>query len=159
MHHPSFWKRLGDAARSVGSVTRASQAVPLVFAAAAVALAASVPAKAAYPPSAEGYQLAVATDHAEATRAALDTIRAGGNAVDGAIAAALTLGVVAPSASGMGGGGFALVYMAKERKVVALDFREIAPEGVSTDGLSARGRDEDVARRGVAVGVPGEPAG
>ena len=124
-----------------------------------MALAASVPAKAAYPPSAEGYQLAVATDHAEATRAALDTIRAGGNAVDGAIAAALTLGVVAPTASGMGGGGFALVYIAKERKVVALDFRETAPEGVSTDGLSARGRDEDVARRGVAVGVPGEPAG
>jgi len=123
-------------------------------------LAAQAPsARAAYPPSAEGYQLAVSTDHSEATRAALDTMRAGGNAVDGAIAATLALGVVAPTASGLGGGGFALVYVAKERKVVALDFRETAPASLSTQDLLARDRQEDVARRGAVVGVPGEPAG
>ena len=44
-----------------------------------------------------------------------------------AVAAALVLGVVNPSASGMGGGGFALVYSAADRKVTALDFREISP--------------------------------
>jgi gamma-glutamyltranspeptidase/glutathione hydrolase len=150
---------VGETACSVGSVLRASQAVPWALCAAAALLVAAVPAKGAYPPSAEGYQLAVVTDHAEATRAALDTLRAGGNAVDGAITAALTLGVVAPTASGMGGGGFALVYVAKERRVVALDFRETAPEAVSRDGLKDRESREDAARRGVAVGVPGEPAG
>jgi gamma-glutamyltranspeptidase/glutathione hydrolase len=53
---------------------------------------------AAYPPSAEGRTMAVAADHSDATRAALDVMAAGGNAADGAVAAALVLGVVNPSA-------------------------------------------------------------
>jgi gamma-glutamyltranspeptidase/glutathione hydrolase len=114
----------------------------------------------AYPPSAEGQKLAVATDHAEATRAALKTLEAGGNAVDGAITAALVLGVVNPVASGIGGGGFALVYVAREKKVVAVDFRETAPAKVDVGALAARDwTHEDVSKRGASVGVPGEPAG
>ena len=117
-------------------------------------------AKAAYPPSAEGQKVAVATDHSDATRAALEVMKGGGNAIDGAIAAVLTLGVVSPVASGIGGGGFAVVYSAKDRKVIALDFRESAPANIDIEALSARDfTKEDVARRGVAVGVPGEPAG
>ncbi len=135
---------------------RTSQALAL---AAPLALALSFPARAAYAPSAEGTGLAVATDHAEATRAALDALHAGGNAVDGAVSAALTLGVVGPNASGLGGGGFALVYMAKEKRAYALDFREAAPAEVSLDGIVARGSHADPLRRGVAVGIPGEPAG
>ena len=117
------------------------------------------PARAAYLSSAEGTGLAVAADHAEATRAALEALHAGGNAADGAIAAALTLGVVGPNASGLGGGGFALVYIAKERRAYALDFRETAPAEVSTDAIVARATHDEPARRGVAIGVPGEPAG
>jgi gamma-glutamyltranspeptidase / glutathione hydrolase len=98
----------------------------------------------------------VTTDHADATRAALDVLHAGGNAVDGAIAAALTLGVVSPAGSGIGGGGFALVYMKKDQKVIALDFREAAPEKVDPDKVLARGDHEP---RGHFIGVPGEPAG
>jgi len=109
--------------------------------------------QAAYAPPAEGTTVAVATDHAEATRAALDTLQHGGNAFDAAISAALALGVVSPAASGIGGGGFALVYVAKDHKIVALDFREAAPRASSVDALVAR------KSRGVAVGVPGEPAG
>ena len=85
---------------------------------------------------------------------------AGGNAIDGAIAAALTLGVVSPVASGIGGGGFALVYVAKEHKVIALDFRESAPANMDAEALAARDwSKEDASKRGVSVGVPGEPAG
>jgi gamma-glutamyltranspeptidase / glutathione hydrolase len=116
---------------------------------------------AAVPPSAEGRSYAAATDHAEATRAALQIMSLGGNAVDGAIAAALALGVVSPSASGIGGGGFALVYTARDRKVSAFDFRERAPL-VYDETFLYRPREakgSSPAPRGVVVGVPGEPAG
>jgi gamma-glutamyltranspeptidase/glutathione hydrolase len=138
---------------------RASQALALAVAVPA-GLVLTFPARAAYAPSAEGNGLAVAADHAEAARAALEALHAGGNAADGAIAAALTLGVVGPNASGLGGGGFALVYVAKEKRAYAIDFRESAPAEVSTEGIVARAAaHEDAARRGVSIGVPGEPAG
>jgi gamma-glutamyltranspeptidase/glutathione hydrolase len=104
----------------------------------------------------------VATDHSEATRAALATLAAGGNAFDGAISAALTLGVVNPISSGMGGGGFALFYSARDKKVSAIDFRETAPAHVGSDELllrAQRRQTENASKRGVSVGVPGEPAG
>lgn len=121
-------------------------------------LVARIP-EAAVPPSAEGRAVAVATDHSEATRAALSTLAAGGNAVDGAITAALTLGVVSPVASGLGGGGFAIVYTAKDRKVTVLDFRESAPAKLDEAGLALRAQRDPKAPRGASVGVPGEPAG
>ena len=139
------------------SLRRASQALALSLPVALATL--TFPARAAYAPSAEGNGLAVAADHAEAARAALEALHAGGNAADGAIAAALTLGVVGPNASGLGGGGFALIYVAKERKAYALDFRETAPAELSTEGIVARAAHDDPTRRGVAIGVPGEPAG
>ncbi|MGO9710082.1 MAG: gamma-glutamyltransferase family protein, partial [Polyangiaceae bacterium] len=142
----------GRGARGVGFSRAIALAIP-------VGLALTFPARAAYSPSAEGTGLAVAADHAEATRAALEALHAGGNAVDGAISAALTLGVVGPNASGLGGGGFALIYVAKERRAYAIDFRETAPAEVSTDGIVSRAANEEPTRRGVAIGVPGEPAG
>ncbi len=123
---------------------------------------------AAYPPSAEGRTAAAATDHSDATRAALDVMAAGGNAADGAIAAALVLGVVNPSASGIGGGGFALVYSAADHKVTALDFRETAPASYSAEVLWPAKKPTDppprdrfgwTGPRGGSAGVPGEPAG
>lgn len=138
-------------------------------AALALALAVPSPSSAAYPPSAEGTRCAATTDNADATRAAIDVMASGGNAVDGAIAAALTLGVVLPSASGMGGGGFALVYTAKDKKIAAYDFRETAPARFSADVLWPHEKGKPAAPpanrwafagpRGGSVGVPGEPAG
>jgi len=134
-------------------------------------LAATFPglASAAAPPSAIGQSYAASTDQADATRAALDVMARGGNAVDGAIAAALTLGVVNPSASGIGGGGFALVYTAKDKKVTAIDFRETAPASFSEELVwpqkPAKAGDPPKSRwaftgvNGGVVGVPGEPAG
>jgi gamma-glutamyltranspeptidase/glutathione hydrolase len=116
-------------------------------------------ANAAFPPSAEGKTIAAATDNDAATDAALEAMTHGGNAADGAIAATLTLGVVSPLASGLGGGGFALVYSARDHKVTAIDFRESAPQNVSVEGLVAREGREIPEQRGVSIGVPGEPAG
>jgi gamma-glutamyltranspeptidase len=56
---------------------------------------------------------AVGANHPLATQAGLDTLRAGGNAVDAAVAISLTLGVVEPGMSGLGGDGFYHVHLAK----------------------------------------------
>lgn len=112
-----------------------------------------LPARGAYEHAAEGSHLAVATDNAAATHAALTVMRTGGNAFDGAIAATLALGVAGPTASGLGGGGFALVWVAREHRMIALDFRETAPAHGTDATLAVRGK------RGTSVGVPGEPAG
>jgi len=125
-------------------------------------LATTLPARATFAPAAEGETLAVATDNGDATEAALATLAAGGNAVDAAVTAALTMGVVSPVSSGLGGGGFALVYSAADHKATVIDFRETAPARIIVDELVARSqRKGDAApeKRGVAVGVPGEPAG
>ena len=58
---------------------------------------------------------AVGTNQPLATQAGLDTLRAGGNAIDAAVAISLTLGVVEPGMSGLGGDGFYQVYTARER--------------------------------------------
>ena len=69
---------------------------------------------------------AVATVHPLATKAGLDALRAGGNAVDAAIAAALALGVVDSHNSGIGGGCFLLIHT-QDRAILVIDGRETAP--------------------------------
>src|SRR6185295_7237940 len=91
----------------------------------------------------------------------LSLLRAGGNAVDAACATALALGVVHPFASGIGGGGFAVVYIAKEKKVFALDFRERAPAAIRPELYQREGRLDPTLSMsgGLAVAVPGEVRG
>jgi gamma-glutamyltranspeptidase/glutathione hydrolase len=97
---------------------------------------------------------AVAVDHPLASEAGASVLRAGGNAVDAAVAAALAAGVVQPSASGLGGGGFAVVVDAKGGRGV-LDFREVAPAAATPDMFAAARSDEG----GLAVAVPSEGLG
>ena len=63
---------------------------------------------------------AVGANHPLATQAGLDTLRAGGNAVDASVAISLTLGVVEPGMSGLGGDGFYQVYTAQRRDIALL---------------------------------------
>ncbi len=98
-----------------------------------------------------------ATESALSTRTALAELKRGGNAVDAVIAAALAAGVVAPTSSGLGGGGFALVHRASDHSDTVLDFRETAPAGI--DGAALDHRPLPDAERGKLVGVPGEARG
>jgi gamma-glutamyltranspeptidase / glutathione hydrolase len=104
----------------------------------------------------------VATANRHATEAGVNILRDGGNAVDAAIAAAFTLGVVEPFASGIGGGGFMLIYSAKTRQVVAIDYRETAPlRATPRMYLDASGQvttDRMIAGHS-SVAVPGTVAG
>src|SRR5690242_13546658 len=70
---------------------------------------------------------AVASAHPLATNAGLEILAAGGNAFDAAIAVSATLAVVEPYHSGLGGGGFWLLYDAKRKKNIMIDGREVAP--------------------------------
>ncbi|HEY3497484.1 MAG TPA: gamma-glutamyltransferase [Polyangiaceae bacterium] len=99
----------------------------------------------------------VATESLLASRAALATLRGGGTAADAAVTAALVAGVVSPSSSGLGGGGFALVWQARESAATILDFRETAPAVLDVDAFDRR--PLPAAERGKLVGVPGESLG
>lgn len=104
---------------------------------------------------------AVATAHPLASAAAAEVLSEGGNAADAAVAAAFALSVVEPQASGIGGGGFALVWLAKERRVVALDFREVAPAAATPTmfaGQPSKGARPSL-DGGRAVAVPGAVRG
>jgi gamma-glutamyltranspeptidase/glutathione hydrolase len=103
----------------------------------------------------------VAADNHEASRVGASVLAQGGNAVDAAIATALALGVVHPASSGIGGGGFAVVYIASEKKLYAFDFREVGPQKIKPELFAPSGTvDPELSRStGLAVGVPGEIAG
>lgn len=102
---------------------------------------------------------AVATVHPLATQAAIDALNNGGNAVDAAVAAAFTLGVVDGHNSGIGGGCFALVHWANG-KVEAIDGREMAPAAATSDMYIRDGKvDSSLSKTGVlAIGIPGSVA-
>ena len=130
-------------------------------------VAATVPATAAPPvvkqPVATGTGGAIATVDLDASAAGLEVLRHGGNAVDAAVAAAATLGVTEAYSAGIGGGGFMVVYLAGQRRVVTIDGRETAPAAFAEDSFidPATGAPIPFAERvtsGLGVGVPGTVA-
>lgn len=110
---------------------------------------------------------AVAADHEAASRAGVEILRSGGNAVDAAVAASFTLSVVRPYSCGIGGGGFMVVHLPPgDRRAVkgpvttAIDYRETGPTGVREDSFEVLGADEHASTHGgKAICVPGTVAG
>src|SRR5215218_7933574 len=128
----------------------------------AFAVPAAAPAAVKRPaavPTATGAGGSAASVDPYATRAAIDVLRHGGNAVDAAVAAAAVLGVVEPYSSGIGGGGF-MVLRDRKGRVRTIDGREFAPSAFRPDSFidPATGQPIPFAERvtsGLGVGVPG----
>jgi len=106
-------------------------------------------------------QAGIASAHPLATQAGHEILAAGGNAFDAAIAVSASLAVVEPESSGLGGGGFWLLYRASDKFSIMIDGREKAPLAAHRNmyldekqniipGLSIDGPK--------AAGIPGEPA-
>jgi gamma-glutamyltranspeptidase/glutathione hydrolase len=89
-----------------------------------------------------------------ASQAGLRVLEQGGNAVDAAIAAAAVLNVTYPANTGIGGDLFALIYVAKEKKVYQLNASGIAPAGLTLEKMSRHGYRADPANFGPGSGMP-----
>ncbi|MGX1163353.1 gamma-glutamyltranspeptidase/glutathione hydrolase [Arthrobacter sp. SLBN-100] len=115
-------------------------------------------------PTAKGYGGAASTVDLDASAAAIEVLRKGGNAVDAAVAAAATLGVTEPYSAGIGGGGYFVYYDADSGEVSTIDGRETAPAGISHDAFIDPATKKpynftpELVTSGVSVGVPGTPA-
>src|SRR3954467_4797213 len=113
-------------------------------------------------PTAVGTGGGAATMSPYATQAAIDTLKHGGNAIDGAVAAAAALGGTQPFVAGPGGGGFFVYYNARNHRVYTIDGREKAPAGATEDMfLDSSGKPMDfetAVESGKSVGVPGNVA-
>lgn len=152
----------------------APQGADAFFSTAPLLAPAAEPSRPASSYYAEGQSGAVAAAHPLASEAALAMLRAGGNAVDGAVAASFVISVVRPQSTGIGGGGFLLMTSratAESSNVKVYDFRERAPGGASRQMyLDKAGQPSSFTYGGktvpnasmnghLAVGVPGIVAG
>ncbi len=101
----------------------------------------------------------VATSQSHATRAGVEILKAGGNAIDAAVAAAFAVGVTQPYSTGIGGGGFLLIRL-QSGEIIALDARETAPSAADRDMFVRQGVPERASLLGpLAVATPGMVAG
>lgn len=113
-------------------------------------------------PVATGSGGAVATISEQASASALTILNKGGNAIDAAVAAAATLGVTDPFSCGIGGGGLMVVYLARDKRVITIDHREMAPAAFTPAVFLDKGKEIDfdtAVASGAAVGVPGTVRG
>src|SRR5215207_11191432 len=112
-------------------------------------------------PTAVGSGGAAASVDLLGTRAAIETLRAGGNAVDAAVAAAAVLGVTEPYSCGIGGGGF-MVIRTPNGKVTTIDSREESPATMEPDSFWENGAAlpfNDARFSGLSAGIPGTVRG
>ena len=105
--------------------------------------------------TATGYAKGViAVSHPLAAKVGADVLAAGGNAIDAAAAIQFALNVVEPQSSGIGGGGFMMIHLAKEGKTFYIDSREKAP-AAATPAMFGGLNFDDASTTGISVGVPG----
>ena len=96
-----------------------------------------------------------ATSQPLATQVALDILKAGGSAVDAAIAANAMLGLMEPTGSGIGGDLFAIVWDAESRELLGLNASGRAPQAMTLDYFQQRGLDTIPPYGPLPVSVPG----
>ncbi len=104
----------------------------------------------------------VVAQEALAAQIGVDILKAGGNAVDAAVATGFALAVTYPRAGNIGGGGFMVIWLAKPKKAIAIDYREMAPGGIDKDSFlddAGNADPQKSLRSGLGVGVPGTVAG
>ncbi len=104
----------------------------------------------------------VASAEALASQVGVDILKAGGNAVDSAVAVGFALAVTFPQAGNLGGGGFMLLRMAAAESSIAIDYREKAPLAATSKMFLDRAGTVDKKRARfshLSVGVPGTVAG
>jgi len=109
-----------------------------------------------------GYNGMVVSQTYDASEAGLLVMKQGGNAIDAAVATAFALAVTYPQAGNIGGGGFMMIYLAEEERVIAVDYREMAPALAHRDMfLDENGAVDNAKARwsSSASGVPGSVAG
>lgn len=99
-----------------------------------------------------------ACDHERASQAGCEVMAEGGNAVDAAVTVSLTLGVLCPQYTGVGGGGFMIVWLPEMKSPEVLDYRETAP--AASHPTMFNDAPATASTRGpLAVGIPGTVAG
>ncbi|WP_394762287.1 gamma-glutamyltransferase family protein [Phenylobacterium sp.] len=145
-------------------MTAAQRFLPLGLAA-LIAVSASGPQASAAPMSSsavKGPTAMIAAAEPDAVEAGLNVLKAGGSAVDAAVAVQAVLGLEEPQSSGLGGGSFMVFYDAKTRKVTAYNGRETAPAAATPELFF--GPDGKPLNKGAAIvsgrsaGVPGAVA-
>ena len=104
----------------------------------------------------------VATQEELATKAGLEVLKEGGNAIDAAVTVGFTLAVTLPRAGNLGGGGFMLIHLAENNQNLAIDYREKAPLAATKDMFLDESGEVDQKKAKfshLSVGVPGTVAG
>lgn len=127
----------------------------------------------AFPEPASGYRTGLKVKYSDkymvvantplATKAGCDVLRAGGSAIDAAIAVQAVLGLVEPQSSTIAGSAFLMYYDAKNKKVTAYDGRETAPAAATNYYLLRQDQSNanslapvpSARRSGRSIGVPG----
>jgi gamma-glutamyltranspeptidase / glutathione hydrolase len=98
----------------------------------------------------------VATSQPLAAQAGLQILKAGGNAFDAAVASAAVLNVVEPASAGVGGDVFVIAWVAKDKKLIALNASGRAPTGATPEHLAARGYKQRMPEHGIdSATIPG----
>ena len=100
-----------------------------------------------------------ATSHPLATQTAISILKAGGNAIDAAIAANAVLGLMEPTGCGIGGDLFAIVWSADDKKLYGLNSSGPAPKNISIDKIKEKGMNKIPPYGALPVTVPGAVAG
>lgn len=100
----------------------------------------------------------VCTSQPLAAQAGLDTLKAGGNAVDAAVATAAAMTVLEPTSNGLGSDAFALVWLEEKKELLGLNASGRAPRAISAEIVKAKGYEAMPQRGWIPVMVPGAPS-